>query len=177
MANVFHWRIKAGTDLTDANILSEIALKLDDMYTNVSGGMSNQISFADINVFNVTKNAPLGVIPWPTLTAGGSGSTMLPSTVAAFIRATTGISRNWAKKFIGGFTEDDNVSGGLVNSVLMTALGAFGTDWLANITGTGTNEYEPVVHHTKDGVWRLITDIVLTNIWSQVRKRRSGRGS
>lgn len=177
MVNVFHYRIKAGTALSDVQVLDDIALGMDTLYTEIVGDLNNTVGFADINIFNESKNAPVGTAPWPSLTGGTSSSHMLPSTVAAFVRATTGQSRNWAKKFIGGLTEDANTSTGVIGSGVLSDLASWGALWLINIVGSGTNEYEPVVHHNQSGTWRLLTDIIIRNVWAQVRKRRIGRGS
>jgi hypothetical protein len=178
-ANVYLVRIHSitGAGIADATVLADMADYLDGMYDNIDTLMSNRVDFYQVNVFNVTQDRPLGNTSWPTLTHGNEGANILPTQVAAFIQGNTGYSRCWARKFVGGFTETHNESGGIIAAALIAALVNMASDWLAGWTGTGGDTYEPVVYSSKFGLYRVVAEAVIREIWATIRRRRIGKGA
>lgn len=178
LVNVFHYRSTSAAPVDDSDVLGDMAAYMDTLYKTIDQDMHKDWTFEDVNVFDVTQNRPLGVAAWPTLVAGGDEyNDCQPSQVAALVRGTTGYSRNWARKFIGGLTEARNTSGGFVDSTTMTDLAAFAAAWIAGGLGSGGETFEPVVWHKAASMWRPITEAVIRNVWSTVRTRRTGRGA
>lgn len=175
--NVYHFKLTNLVNGSDFEVTDDLTKMVDKMYSFISSAMPDGMTFADINVFNVTQNKPLGSYPWNTQVAGGQAADELAAQTAAFIRGTTGFSRNWARKFIGPFTENSNYPGGLIGTPLMNALTNFGAEWLSTTYAGLTNDFAPVVRYAYAGTWEQITGIVLTNIWATIRRRRVGRGS
>ena|SRR3989304_5577122 len=176
--NVYHYKVSIIGTSTEQDIIDYVLGALDTMYLGLAPWMQDNVNFEDINVFNVTQQSPVGTFPWPVCQYGsGGGGDMLPSQVTAFLRATTGYSRNWAKKFLGPFVESASTGNGVVASGLMTALGVFGGLWIIPVSVPGGAQLDPVVRHAKMAVWRVITDIVVRNVWATFRTRKPGRGS
>lgn len=175
--NVYHFQCTTVVGSADATARDDMALLMDAMYTLIQSAMPDGMTFEDVNIFNVTQNRPLGSEPWPVLTTGGQAADELAAQTAVFLRGLTGFSRNWARKFIGPFTENSNSPGGIVATPLMNALVNFGGQWLSAGTVGMTNIYNPVVRYAVGGVWAPITSIVISNIWATIRRRRIGRGS
>lgn len=175
--NVYHHRYIGVGTLSDAATVALLTAGMDALYDTIDGIISNTCLFQDINVYNATQFRPLGVEPWPTLVAGVAGGDPLPWQMAAFVRGTTGFSRNWAKKFIGPFAESANGPTGFATSGILTDLAAFGVEWLASTVLGFTAALEPVVYHRKFDTWRVLTGIVLSNNWATIRRRRPFRGS
>lgn len=175
--NVFHYR---QTDIglpSEATVLADFAEIMEALYSTVVAGISAEAEFVDINVFNITQDRPMGSIAWPTLTAGGAAGDMLPAQAAAFVRATTGFSRNWAKKFIGPCSEGSSTPQGFVAAALVALLEAFAAEWITTATPTPTNTYESVVYHRSADTWRVLTSGIVTNVWATIRRRRVGVGA
>jgi hypothetical protein len=174
--NVFHFRCNTSPFVTDGYALVDMALVMDALYDTIAPSLSDYANFVDVNVFNVTQDRPLGSTAWPTQTTGEASGDVLPSQCAAFVRATTGYSRNWARKFLGPFLEASNTSDGRVYSTLLTRLANFLAEWLVS-TAVTTGTYTPVVYHSKTSTWKALVDGVVRNVWATVRRRRVGRGS
>lgn len=177
LVNVFHLKIGSGTIDAESVVIDAILDWVETIYTPIMGFMSSSCTVTDINIFNVTQNQPVGSFAWPTLVGGSQGGDILPSTIAGFVRATTGISRNWAKKFVWPMAESANDGQGFVAAAAMTALMDFGAAWIAPFTlPLGVNVH-PVVFHAATGTWNTVTEIIVRNVWANMRTRRPGRGS
>lgn len=175
--NVFHYRYDGVGTLADTSTGEDMGLLMDEMYGEIDQNMPDGLAFVDVNVFNVTQNRPYGGFVWPTLTTGGNANEELPGQVAAFVRGLSGFSRNWARKFVGPFTEAHNVAGGFIAPGLLTTLHDWAVDWISADPLTITGSYTPVVRYATGGSWVPITAFVVTNIWATIRRRRAGRGS
>lgn len=174
--NVWYWRKTDIAPQSDASVMTDLSEILDEMYTTIQSHISDQATFEDINVFNVTQDRPLGTTTWPSLTFGGMSGDLLPAQTAAFVRGLSGYSRNWARKFLGPFAENQNSSVGKVSTGLHSALVVFAYTWL-NWIYTSAGTWEPVVYHVKIHDYRKIIETALTFIWATIRRRRAGRGS
>lgn len=175
--NVFHLRWDALTTATDEDAMDWCAERLEEAYKAIQPEIPNEVNFVDFNVFNVTQDRPLGSVPWPTLTSGGSSTETLPHQVAAFVRFPTGISRNWARKFIGPLSVDSSTSTGLIEPATLAMLGAFAAELIASTLSGGPEALTYVVNHINQSTWVPVVEAVVSNIWATVRTRRPGRGS
>lgn len=176
--NVFHVQFEGANPIEDSVAVDACAAWMEEVYGPIKNNIVDNYDFEDINVFSVTQNKPLGVVPWPTFVKGGdTGGEMLPPQVAAFVRGTTGYSRNWAKKFIGGLGEAVCSDTGFVTSAFLTNLAAFGAAWINGYTTVPANALGPIVYHSSAATWRTLTDVIIRNVFSTIRTRRTGRGS
>lgn len=177
VVNVWHFKCDLITPpSTDALVMADLAARMELIYTEILTDLHNSLTFLDINFFNVTQDAPMGTLFWPTLTTGGAGGDPMPSQAAAMVRAETGKSRNWARKFFGTFGEGTNTSLGLIVAGAVTHLVNLGAVWITPYAGV-VGTYIPVVWYNKDAEWRSLTRGIVRNVWSTVRRRRAGRGA
>jgi hypothetical protein len=177
MVNVYHVKAEILDTITDEEAVDECAAYMEEIYSILDNVMSNDWVFQDINVFNVTQDKPVGVSTWPTLTDGDSSAAALPPQLTSFVRGLSGLSRNWARKFWGGFTEDMNTGDGFMESSLVTVLTNAAAAWIAGHVWDTTQYLIPKVWHGKTGTWVDIVEAVVTNVWSTYRTRRARRGS
>lgn len=175
--NVFHYRQTGATPVSDQDTLEDMGIAMDDIYTPLAARQAVTVTYEDVNAFNVTQGRPLGTIDWPVLTSGGSGTDPLPAQVAAFVRGTTGYSRNWARKFFGPFNEQDSTGNGFIASALLTALGDAAANWISGPLSGWIGQYVPVVLDADAGQWRQVIEAIISNVWATVRRRRAGRGA
>lgn len=175
--NVFHYKQLAAVAISDAVTLSNVATMIDELYQTVNAGISTEANYVDINVFDVTQDRPIGSVAWPTLSSGAAAGDMLPAQTAAFVRAATGFSRNWAKKFIGPCSEGSSTPQGFVATALSTLLTAFAAEWISGANGDPSANYEPVVYHRSADLWRPLKTGIVTNVWATIRRRRAGTGA
>jgi len=178
LVNVYHLRVEDIASMDDSIALDACAEWIETLYTTVVSHMAQAWTFEDINVFDVTQDRPLGSAAWPTLVDGGDEyNDTQPPQVAALVRATTGYSRNWARKFLGGFSEARNTAQGFLDSTLVTALGNFALAWITPLVEAEAYTLQPVVWHKGASLWRPLVEGVVRNVWSTVRTRRTGRGA
>lgn len=179
LVNVYHYRCNpdSGGSLTDAVTLVQAGQLMEDLYEDLDDVMCEEYSFADINVFNVTQDRPLGSTTWPTLTDGDLADDPLPSTVAAFVQLPTGFSRVWGRKFFGGLSEVNNTTTGRISSGLQSALADAAATILAGWTSPTSDEWTSVIWSTKYGDWLELTSAIIGNVWATIRRRRIGKGS
>jgi hypothetical protein len=178
VVNVYHIRYDLTGPIND-NVAGDAAVEyMEALYTVIRPAIVNEQTFEDISLFNVTQGVPIGVFPWATLVAGGDTSQdALPSQVAALVRLTTGYSRNWARKFLGTFTDLFNDASGHVSSTLLGYLASYATLLIAPHTYTVDVSLAPVVYNTQLSSYVGLTAAVIKNVWSTIRTRREGRGS
>lgn len=174
--NVFHYKCISGAPISDADTLADMGEFMDMLYTKVQAIISSYADPVDVNVFNVTQDRPLGSTPFPVWTGGTATGDAEPAQVAAFIRGLSGYSRNWAKKFIGPLSESRIATIGLMDGTTLTALGAFGAEWVLS-TATSVGGYIAVVYHSSAGLYRAINSVAYDNVPCIIRRRRAGIGS
>lgn len=177
LVNVYHFRMTGVAGVDDSEAISDVATLVDDMHGEMVAYTHSTYAAYDINVFNVTQDRPLGSVAWPTVSGGAAGGEVMPSQVAAYVQGNTGFSRSWARKFLGGMAETYNVNG-RVGSTLLTALTSYAAKWIAAVPpSTPYTTWEAVVYSSKVAQWRKITEAVIRDVWSTIRRRRVGRGS
>lgn len=177
VVNVWHFRKTDAVSQSDATTLVDLSEYCDEMFDTIDNYISIDCDFVDINMFNVTQDRPLGSVSWPSLVAGTRTGHPLPMQTAAFLQGNSGFSRNWARKFIGTFSENENDANGFIEGALLSGLAQLGIRWLAGPIFVMTGTWEPVVYHYKAALWRTIVEVVIRNVWATMRRRRAGVGS
>lgn len=125
MQNVFYIECQGGTSKDDTDVTAELADWIDDAYSVVAPAMANNITFSQIDFYEVTQDRPLISELWPTVTVGGNAGDALPTQMAAQVNFTTGIKRALGKKYIAGMVESNSEDGGTLTSSLITLLGGW----------------------------------------------------
>lgn len=177
IVGVHHYEVTGGSE-TDAQTLINIGIVMESIYATVVGRQSQDISYEEITVKNVTQNVILGDTPWPTLVAGALADDALPPQVTALVLASTPSPTRQGRKYAGGFVELDNV-GGLLAGALVAALGNFADNYVLTQV-IGPINYRPVIMSSPDGplqpIFPLLVGKVILAFRTQ-RRRTLGRGS
>jgi len=179
VVNVYHLRVfPLAVGDGDTEIIAGVLAWIETLYTAARLEMVNEQTFEDISIYNVTQGYPVGVFPWPTLVAGAKTSEdALPSQLAALVRFTTGYSRNWARKFLGTFTEAAVDTSGHVATTALTNLANYAGAVLTEYITANTSYLTAVVFNKAIADYVVLTEAVIHNVWSTIRTRREGRGS
>jgi len=135
-------------------------------------------TYDDIYCFNETKATPIGTTDVPTHENGTEATTHeLPAHVAAGLYALTGVSKVVGKKFFGGFTELNNIAGGLVDSDLVAALANVAAYVYDTTITIGGRSYSGGVYRRVAAVLEPVVESFVNNIWYSQRRRRRGVGA
>lgn len=140
------------------------------------GLMTNRMLHADIAIFDVTHNSPLGYTGRIASLDGTGGSEAMPPGVGCLLLMRTLVSRKVGRKYMGGFMVN-YVNDGRWDTGVVTATQDWG-DWLLTEYDTGLDFGLQYVVLTSGAlpadtpVSRYVSDIP-----SYQRRRRQGTGS
>jgi hypothetical protein len=174
--NVYHARYLGASGQSDAVAWLAIANVLEAAYTELLPGVTNQLDFDTIEVWNVTQDRPMIEASWPTLTSGSSVGEPLPFQCAACVLFPTATARSQGRKFFPGFTESETGGDSLWDAAALVDLVAAAAELLGTFTmGAGNfsfgNYNEDLVRFAQ---W--ISAIVQAVIKTQ-RRRSPGVGT
>lgn len=128
--NVWHAKITGGP-ATDAEVVTAFANGMNEIYNSLVGYMQTSSVFVSIAIWNVTQDRPLGDVPWPTLTTGGSASANSAYQLAPLVKFNTLVARSQGRKYIPVRTVDAYEGGGIITAGELANLAAFASDALA----------------------------------------------
>ena len=168
-------KVSGGT-ITDTLFMTHIASRLDAMFTNLIARQITSLTYSQITgklVFGGTDLLP--DTAWPILTAGTQTADALPLQNAGLIAGQTTVSRRQGKKYLGAFTEVDNING-VLSSTLITAIGLFGAQWIADFVDTGQT-YRWGVFNTISSVFTPFVSTLILGAYRTQRRRTAGFGS
>jgi hypothetical protein len=176
--NTFTAVLGSGTSISDEDAKDDLAAWLEDMYTITALLMPTNLTFEDIDYFNLTQDAPMGTLSWPTLVAGNGATTEIAATgVCAVITAFTNVVRVHGRKFFGPLVETV-IDAGYLNSTVMTGMAGVITLWITPFTGTVSGEtWAPGVWQRLTGTFKTFRDAVIRNVPGYQRRRKAGVGS
>lgn len=153
--NVFNCKVTgAGAPWDDQDILDDMEDWLDDMYANLTTGMSDEIDGNEVIVY---KYDAVGD-DWDEV--GSNSWTFNPSQAADQLpRGVAGLIRLWTtdpdvqgKKYIPALSEI-GLTDGLFTSSTLTALLALAADWYLPFVGTATGgTFTP-------GIWSVVAKV------------------
>lgn len=179
MQNVLHYEAGAGVSDSEANVVAAITSQVLTILANVATLTANNVLGVEV----VCSKRNTGTGKWEAFGigdisgwSGSSAAEYLPHGAAGLIRYFTSGVGNQARHFVGGFTEDSN-NDGVVTGPLLTALGNYAADVVANIAVAGGNlgatwwSDVDVVARDRDSGY------VVNTVWSYQRRRRPGVGS
>lgn len=135
--NVYHAEYQGAAPVADLAFKLGIASALDTAYGNIIGLISNQVSFDNLEFFNITQDRPMFDQPWPTLINGVATGEPLPPQTAPLVLFNTEVARSQGRKFLPVFDEPTQ-SGGTLVPTAITNLGNYATAILSGaVTGAG----------------------------------------
>jgi hypothetical protein len=176
--NTFTVRLYSAGSLTDADAKADLAEWLDDIYTEINTILPTSLDYVDIDFFNITQDAPMGVDFWPTLTTGNGGSAEVVATgVSYVITAFTNVVRAHGRKFFGPPVAGA-IASGVFNSTAMAALAAAMAVWISPFNGGTSGEpWVPGIWSRTLSLFRVFRDVVVRNVPGYQRRRKQGVGS
>ncbi len=175
VVNVFQFQLTSVGDVTEAVTLTDLSVHLDNIFGNLGASQTDDFVYRDLTFRNITQDLVLGVIPWPTLTVGGSASGNLPPGVAGVINMATNVARVVLRKFIGGLGVGILDANGTFTGSLLTILGSFASDLLATLV-VGGNDWEYGFFSPKTLAFEVPVGATITDIPGYQRRRKQGRG-
>jgi hypothetical protein len=177
--NVYHLRVTdPGDPVDDDAILEDIVDYFDNLYGVINTDVSNKVAYTEIGLFNESQMYSYAPYLWPTRTTGAAtGSDSLPPQVAAFVRGTTGYSRNWMKKWLPTFGEETTQGDGKFNTTTMGHLTTFAGNFTDQFTVGNAGIAEFVVWHKDTMGFHKVTGARVSDIPGTMQRRKPGRGS
>ena len=174
--NVYHYKHIGSGSVPDATFMSALGTEMNTNYTTINAYLAPGFMYHTIEAFNVTQDAPIDEIAWPSLTVGtGSGTDSYATQCAALVKFPTATARSQGRKYLGGLMEGYVGSGGLIESAFLTALGSFATAMLSGFSAGGEDfeagNWNPSLARFAAWIAGVVADRVATQ-----RRRRAGVG-
>lgn len=174
--NVYHVRANVTGSPTDQEVLDEIADDLNDAYSNFFANLTDELTFDEIEVWNLTAQQYLGVVDWPTMTAGTASDALMPPQTALLCLFGTNTPKSQGRKFLPPMTENANDSDGTPSASILANVAFYVAELIDGITGTGwTGDY---------GNWNELAErfapwvlATVRDIFATQRRRYIGSGS
>lgn len=178
--NVYNCKIGGSGGPFDAqDVCDDMADWMDNLYDNVKASMSQDLTsgLATVYVWDPVDG------DWDELGSGNpafscsSVGDVLPYGIAAMIRANSTDPDVQGRKYLGGFTEDQQSDGSWGASPLTYFL-AFGADWVAQFVGsTSGATFDPGVWSASSSTfYAFIANYIVNAIANYQRRRRPGVG-
>ncbi len=178
--NVFNAMLSGGgAPWDDQDVLDDAEAWLDNMYANLTPELTTAMDGNTLHVYKYDAVGQdwdeVGFQSWTWDPARVADE--LPRGVAGLINLATVDPDVQGKKYLGGLTEDSIVDGMLVGSML-TAILAFGADWLTPfIGGTSGAGWQPGVWSVAQTAFKAAVDtITVSAICAYQRRRKRGIG-
>ena len=177
VVNVWHAKLLSETTPTNAEVLEDMAERLDDQYAILAPSLTTSLAFTEIQAYGLNPTVPLGVTSWPTLTTGDNDTAdMLVTGAAALIKFSTEALRGQGKKYIGGLTEGQIAGGIISGATLLSALVTFAAMSSSAFVSANGNTWRWGIYREATGsFWRYVEAIVST-VPAYQRRRKLGVG-
>lgn len=175
--NVYHYKLTgSGIPPSNGQVLEALNNVLNGAYDNIDGSMANNITFDEIEVYNVTQDEYVGVTSWLTLTTGGGSAAMLPPQTAALVLFATNVAKSLGKKFFPPLTTVALDDDGSPTAAVLTALGLYAADLLTGWDGSTwfllPGNYRPLA-----GTFLSWLSAAVRDVFATQRRRYTGSGT
>ncbi len=174
--NVFYAKLINGGALSQQDLADDLAEWMESIYDSLEGSLYTDMTFDEIQLFNMTQGTPEPTQAWPTLVAGTSGNDGLSDGVAALVLGRTAVSKVIGKKYFGIFNEAA-IADSLWVAATLSQLALAGADWIEPFTGTLTSTWDPVVWRRASSTSEVFTEAVVQGVSAYQRRRKRGVGS
>lgn len=177
--NVFFYKCQFNYSVAEAICTSAVAARVDEMYDFIEPAIPSDVTFADIDIQNLTQGLVYAALPWPVQTSGGGTGDTMPEQVCGLVVGRTNQSHVVGRKFLGPFIEANNTDG-TWQSGLVAALGSFAADYISAIALGSSGGLIPGAARIVNGVVTafnfFLTQYTSNGVYTQ-RRRRRGVGS
>lgn len=117
-----HWRQETPGALTDAQVLADLSIVLDALWTGINAHIVDIQDYIDISIKNVTQNLLLGSVAWPTLVSGGSTADPVSFQTVALLLMKTAAPRVVGRLNLGVFRDNGLVGSNWISTVITDVL-------------------------------------------------------
>jgi hypothetical protein len=118
--NTYHVLLEGPDVLSDGVFITNVDLKLTDMYELIDTLVSTAHEYTEITYFNVTQDRPMASGAIAGSADGTDATDLLPPQVSFMINWGTTVARSQGRKFLAGFTVAGQDSLGAPITGLMT---------------------------------------------------------
>jgi len=171
--NVYHTEHDGGTSVDESDFMLALAAHLDTAYGYVADILEDNVLFTEIDAYNLTQDAPMLPIDWPTLVNGDIVGDTLPLQAAALVSFATRTKKSVGRKYISGVAETMQEAGGQLTTAALALLQDFGDELLVGFT-VSTVGFQWGNYRASDGrfaQWETATPRLI--MATQRRRRRS----
>lgn len=175
--NVFHVKNNGSSGVDDAAFMTAVAAWLDGTWQLINTHLASGMSYVSIEGYNVTQDAPIDEVAWPTLTAGAQTTdSAYALQTAALVKFGTQVAKSQGRKFIAGLTEAGVQGAGLLNSTVASALIGFAGRLITGFTASG-EQFDFGNWNDTLSRFALWTYSEIGNYLATQRRRKAGVGS
>jgi len=173
--NVYHAVSPSAT--ADNEVVEDLTIKIDEAMTELQAELDGSLAGVSLRVINLSDNAELDLVSWPTFVGGAVGGAVgLPPGVAALVTFPTAALGVRGRKFICGASEAQN-SDGVWEASFIASLESYASmianpfpgDSSLNIWQFGT--YNPTTGFNPFTGWQV------GNVPAYQRRRKQGVGA
>jgi hypothetical protein len=177
--NTFHFIVQTAGSNDQSDQLDDVGECIENIYGPLEAVMPDELTFDSISVYDLTQDAPIGNVAWPTFTVGANLQPPLSPALALVSRLTLGLPRREGRKYWGPWCDSENEAPGVADS------GAVGIVQLAAVrfslafsAGNGAI-LRGRVRTNQLGVFVFapISSIIVNNEWDFQRRRKISVGS
>jgi hypothetical protein len=164
-------------------LIEDILEALEEIYSEFDQLFANNVSFADVHLYNLTKDETYGSWDWPTLVAGGDAGQAINPGMGMFCWSPTSKPRSMAKKWLSAFAETINSDGVWSVAGMNTVMAGLVKLLAAFVGANGSTIYFRIPHFVEDKVelpvpeWSPYTEVNISQIAGFQTRRRPGTGS
>lgn len=174
--NVYHLRTSGTGSQTDAAFDASVVTWLESVYNVLNGQISDEFERLDIVIQNLSEGTPARFSQWTTYPTPTDTNTPLPLQVSALITFPSDTVKSIGRKFIGGFTEADNVDPGVPIAAVLADLATLAAAILTGFT-SGTLTVKPGNWNADTAFFANWIFATVAGFWATQRRRRAGVGS
>jgi len=177
IVNVMHFECVTvpglGGDALAVDDLSEIA---GDLWVPFASRVSGNQGAVDINVYNVTDDAPAGVGSFGAYGGGTAAGEDLPAPVAMLALFPTNVKRKVGRIYLGCLTEASQANGLWVSGAIADGE-AFCDFLMTTLGGSNGYEFEYGIWSRSGGIFTRPTTRRIQPVPAYQLRRKPGRGS
>lgn len=173
--NVFHIKNVTASDVTNDDFREHASKWLDALYDCVVELLANNLTFLEVELYNVTQSEPIDPIDFDTITVGENEGNTLPLQVAMLASMGTAATKVSGRKYIGGFTVSSIADSSQWLSTAIT-IALCMLDYLYGLQTFFTINSRPGTYNYTTETFNEFTDAAIDLIPATQRRRREGVG-
>jgi len=176
--NVLHFEVfTAPTGGSDAAALEDLADHFGLAWQLIAGIYPSYVEPVDLQVYNITQDAPVGVTAWAGGYTGGTASGEgLPQQDAAMVLWSTGVKRRIGRTYLGPLSEASQANSQLTGPVIDLL-----ETWTAyireSVDAPNAGDYRLVIYSRSAGARSVPTAVRVAPVVAIQQRRKPGRGS